>query len=393
MSPTLAISDWRNQAWRGLGAALLLILLGGCATPPLQSARDHFYAGRLLQAEQELAVIPEDDKDTILYLMERGMISQSLQDYETSSQDWRKAVDKDELLETYSVSQGAASLLANDLVLSFRGEPFERTLLFAFLAKNYLAQHNWDYAAICARNIIRHLDNNDGFPDIPYGRYMAGFCLEMINDRGNAAIQYKTAAQLRPELLLEEKSGQLSFRDAPATLPIPARKDWPCELVCFVLIGRSPRGLHQAGSGLAMDKAPYAEIYHAQDYLGRSYPLDNTAQLIADTAQRTALIELAKTTTRLAVKVGVAQAVKQQSDSLGFFTELLLFSMERPDTRRWETLPLWLEVARLPCPANPEELKVIFKDGAQRTLGARELGRPLARRGKIYFTFCRDLFP
>ncbi|NLB59871.1 MAG: hypothetical protein GX806_02145, partial [Lentisphaerae bacterium] len=56
MSPTLAISDWRNQAWRGLGAALLLILLGGCATPPLQSARDHFYAGRLLQAEQELAV-------------------------------------------------------------------------------------------------------------------------------------------------------------------------------------------------------------------------------------------------------------------------------------------------------------------------------------------------
>ena len=70
--------------------------------------------------------------------------------------------------------------------------PFERRADVRILAKDYLAAPNWDYAAICARNIIK-LEALDGFPDIAYGRFIAGFCLELINDEGNAAIQYRSS--------------------------------------------------------------------------------------------------------------------------------------------------------------------------------------------------------
>ncbi len=370
-------------------AALLSLLLAGCSTPPLQTARKNFHVGRFQQAEQNLATIPADDKDTVLYLMERGMIRQALCDYDPSSMDWRQAADKNELLETYSLSQGAASLLTNDRALAFRGAPFERTLLFTFLAKNYLALQNWDYAAICARNIIRQLDNNDGFPDIPYGRYMAGFCLELINDEGNAAIQYKTISKLLPDIFVDEDTGQLYSRDPKDASPPQTDPTWQNELICFVLIGRIPTGT--AGILPVSGAAPYAEIYCNDRYLGRSIPLANTADLIAATAKRMAIIQLTKDATRIAVKIGIAQAVKSQHETLGFLTELLLLSMERPDTRRWETLPLWLEVARLPCPPDLSEYTVVFKDTEHHTTGTKVVTTPLGRYGNRYISFCRDI--
>lgn len=370
-------------------AALLSLLLAGCSTPPLQTARANFHVGRFQQAEQNLAVISEDDKDTVLYLMERGMIRQSLHKYDASSMDWRNAADKNELLETYSLSHGATSLIVNDRVLSFRGSPFERTLLFAFLAKNYLARRNWDYAAICARNIIRQLDNNDGFPDIPYGRYMAGFCMELIHDEGNAAIQYKMIAKLMSNTFVDEDTGLIYFREPKDDRSPQTDPTWQNELVCFVLIGRIPTG---ASSVLpSSGEAPYAEIYCGDRYLGRSIPLANTADLIADTAKRMAMLQLTKDATRIAVKIGIAQAIKQQNQTLGFLTELLLFSMERPDTRRWETLPMWLEVARLPCPPDLKEYTVVFKDKANRTRGKTVVTTPLVQYGNLYISYCRDI--
>ncbi len=384
MSFRLSISVRRHPVWPGLAALLLAALCVGCSTPPLQTARNNFYVGRFQQADQNLATIPEDDKDTVLYLMERGMIRQARQDYDASSMDWRNAADKNALLETYSVSKGAASLIVNDRMLAFRGAPFERTLLFALLARNYLAQRNWDYAAICARNIISQLDNNDGFPDIPYGRYMAGFCLEMINDEGNAAIQYKTITRLLPDLVVDEDTGLFYPRGQKDPRPVQADKAWQNELVCFVMSGRIPSGKRQSyippGSN-----APHAEIFFQDRYLGRSTPLSNTAELVAATEKRMMLIELAKTSTRVAVKIGISQAIKQQNEALGFLTELLLFSMEQPDTRHWETLPRWLEVARVPCPPNPSEFTVVFPSGKKFVV------KPVSHRGNIYIAFCRDL--
>lgn len=368
-------------------ALLVLGLVGGCATPPLETARQNFYLGRLEQAEQNLADLPPDGKDRSLHLMERGMIRHAALKLDDSNRDWRGAAERDAWLETYSVSEGGASLLVNDRLLSFRGAPYERTLVYAFLAQNYLAQENWDYAAICARNIIRHMENRNGFPELAYGRYLAAFCLEMIADYGNAAIQYKhAAALLTNSVKLEVRNGRLgATADA-----VPAVEPEATELVCFVALGRIPSG--EAGASYyGGSETPYAELHYDGRYLGRSYTLDNTARLVAETAQRQALLQAAKDATRLAVKTVVVASLEQQNDGLGALAQLILFGLEAPDTRRWETLPRWLQVARVPCPEALDHFTVVFKNSAGLTTGTRLITRPLAQQERTYISFCRDL--
>lgn len=379
------------------GAVLAVCLTGflaGCASPPLQTARANFYAGRFDQANTNLAVIPKDNKDEILYLMERGMVRQNLGQYEASALDWRRAGDLDAKLDTYSVFKGASSLVVNDRTLAFRGMPFERTLMYAFLAKDYIADSNWDYAAICARNIIKKLENLDGFPDIAYGRYMAGFCLELINDKGNAAIQYRAAERLlKSDILIDQLSGDIlpktNIVRAVKSIAKAALQTEPAELVCFINLGRMPVG--EIYGNFYSQFPPYAEIYCNDEYLGRSYPFANTAALMGASQRRLAAIQLAKDATRIATKIAISEAVKQQNDTLGALVWLALFAMEAPDTRCWETLPLWLEVARVPCPANLKSYTVVFKNAGGVPLGNKVISAPIARRGHTFISFCRDV--
>ena len=78
----------------------------------------------------------------------------------------------------------------------------ERTLLHAFTAKNHLAQANFENAAVEARRIIESLtpEKKGDYPDDAYSRYMAGFCLEMMDDRSNAELEYRKADSVSTRL-------------------------------------------------------------------------------------------------------------------------------------------------------------------------------------------------
>jgi tetratricopeptide (TPR) repeat protein len=381
------------MAW--LPLLLASLISSGCSTVSPDKARANFYSGRLVYADENLKDIPPGDKDEILLLSERGMIRQSLGRYDESSKDWREATDINDRLAKYSFSGQTASLLVNDAVLTYRGLPFERTLLYSFLAKNYFAQSNWDYAAICARNIIAHLENPNGFPDIAYSRYLAGFCLETINDKGNAAIQYRAAGKAAKDLSIDADSGRIApvssnlAAGLPAGSPVPAAAGRVSnELVCFVGIGKMPRWCQ---SEYEFDMAPYAEIYSGDIYLGRSYPLANSAELMVASKNRLAVLQASKDVTRVVVKEVISATVESQNQALGDLTRLILFALEEPDTRCWETLPLWLEVARIPCPPELKSYKVVFKTSSGVALKSKTVTAPIARRGNIFISFCRDL--
>ncbi len=387
MGPTSAL----EKLLKGIPALLLSGLLAGCMIAPLEKARSEFYAGRFDRAETALIPLPETHKDQVLFLMERGMARQALGKYEESARDWRDASERNELLETHSASRGAASMLTNDRVLSFRGKPYERTLLFAFLAKNYLAEQNWDYAAICARNIIQQLENRGGFPDSAYSRYMAGFCLEMIGDTGNAAMQYRIASDLVPGLYIDEHTG-LIFPDPDAKMaePFTAHASDTCQFVCFVAMGRAAPSSTTPPADTA-HQSVYADFYSANDYLGRSHLLDNTWDLAEKTRKHIELLQLTKDVSRVAIKETIAQTVDEQSETLGFLTRLTLFAVEMPDTRAWLTLPHLLCVARLPCPKSLTGYTVVFKDANEKTTLVKKVSNPISRRGNIFISFCRDI--
>lgn len=397
-----------------VAAAWLSVLLAGCATP-LGAARQNFYAGRLPQAEAALTNIVPRPKDEVLFLMERGTIRQQRSEYAESSKDYIAAAAKIDQLWTVSASKGAASFVINDTVQDFSGAPYERTLLEAFNAQNFLAQGDWDNAAVGARRIIRSLepDRRSDYPEDAYSRYMAGFCLEMIDDDSNAALQYRKANELAKSTAIDPLTGRLRYKppvkvstnatkNAEASLLPPSQPtaearhppgSGNAELICFVLTGRTPPADTNPALLEAFSFPTHAEIYHHGQMLGRSYMLADTGELARKTAEKEALRQALKTGARVAVKAGLAVLAEQQKDGLGSLVFGALMALEEPDVRRWETLPQYLQVARVSCPTDLQEFDIVLKTSGGATVRTVHVTQPIQRRRNIFVAIVRDLAP
>jgi hypothetical protein len=356
-----------------------LVICAGCATVPLNDARSHFNSGALDVADGDLASLPHN-ADRVLYLMERGMIRHLRRDYTNSTRDWLEAVQIEKELETHSASKAGASMLVNDSLLSFRGYPYERTYLHVYLARNYLACGQWDDAAVEARGIVRFMQHLDGFPDDALSHYMTGFCFELCGDYSNAAMQYRETAKLAPELGLDEHTGRFTVPHGSATItPPPSSPPKGSELVCFIDF--------DGHNGMIPD---LAEIYVDGRLLGTTRTLSNLASLESASRQRMETRRAAKTLTRIALKESLSLYASSKNNDLGGLIWLLLFAMEKEDTRRWETLPAKMAVARVECPDNLSEFEVVFKSYSGTQLRRLTVKSPITKKDRIFVSLCRD---
>jgi hypothetical protein len=381
-------------------SALAALFLSGCAAPSLHQARLDFYSGRFDRAESALADARIPEKDRILWLMERGMIRQMRGAYAESSRDLIRAADLLEELRAYSLTRDTATVLIDDTVRDFRGAPFEQTMLHAFTAMNHLAMGHWDDGAVEARRIIKSVspEVKGSYPDDAVSRYVAGFCLEMIGDGSNAALQYRMANEALRGVWIDDATGRLQPR-AAATNAAPVRTQPPSpfgpasgELVCFILAGRI--GPHAPAASRFSDPPTYAEIFCDGRRLGRSYTLSDTVDLAFTTEQVEATRKAVKTAARLTIKETLADAIERDDKLLGGLVRLVLLGMlERPDVRRWETLPRWLGVARVPCPPDLSRFTVVFRNDRGGILRKVDVVQPLSRQGRVFVSFCRDLPP
>lgn len=351
-----------------LSVVTAVLLCAGCSTVPLDEARRNFNAGALTEADRNLASLPHDG-DQILYLMERGMIRHVRGDYANSTADWLEAVKLETQLETHSVTKAGASMVVNDSLLSFRGYPYERTLLHVFLAKNYLARGLWEDAAVEARSIARRLQQLDGFPDDALSHYITAFCLELCGDYSNAAMQYRETAKLAPQLGLNEKTGRFTSPPQPNE----------SELVCFVDF--------DFRNGMMPE---FAEIYAGSQLLGTSRALFTRSTMEAASSQRMAARRTAKILTRIALKETLSLYASSKDNDLGALVWLLLFSMEKADLRRWETLPGKMAVVRVACPDTLPGYDVVFKSYSGAVLRRITIQGPLLKKGRIFVGLCRD---
>jgi hypothetical protein len=250
-----------------------------------------------------------------------------------------------------------------------------------------------------ARRIIEslHPDTRGDYPEDAYSRYLAGFCLEMIGDDSNAAVQYRKAAELAPAVIIDEQTGWLRPGEtgavASAAAPGRAPNGSEAELVCILQCGWVPRGNQSLREALPRGGTAYAEIYHGGTYLGRSHNLSDTADLAFTTAQIEEARKVAKSVARVVVKEAIAESVEHyHNEALGDLVRVVLIGLfEQPDTRRWETLPRRLQVARVSCPEDLEEFEIVFKDAAGRTMSTRRVRQPITRRGRTLVSICREV--
>ncbi len=140
------------------------VLLSGCATNslfspyPLQAEviKQKVMAGEF-SAAQMLLEKQSQGADKILYLMERGRISQIAGNIDASVQDFEQVLDLFEANEAAAkiTASGAISkagaVILNENAMPYRGETYERVFVHSFQALNFLNQRNLEAAAVEVR--------------------------------------------------------------------------------------------------------------------------------------------------------------------------------------------------------------------------------------------------
>lgn len=353
-----------------LGGGVALSLTG-CTSSNLDAYRQEYYAANFINPQ--IAEINVNSRDYVLALMERGMLYQASGQHTLAIRDWLDAASRISDLDYIRLSEKASSLIINDYTQAYTGKPYERALLHAFTAQSFFALQEWREAAVEARLIADGLESLNGFPDDPYTRYVAALAFEFILDYQGARIEYTRANELLPTLHIDPASGAIASHTSTASPPLPDD-----QLIGLIGIGRAPRPqTPQSYANQKWGHHPYVDVIIDGQTIGRSYTLNTTANLLAATQERLAAIQLAKTASRIIIKDSIADAVADENPLMGEILRLLLYAMEVPDTRSWQTLPNWLQVIRIPFPQADAPIELHFKSAGGRTLKITRLTRSL----------------
>jgi len=374
-------------------ALAIFVISSGCASSHLDHARREYYQGN---PQNGLILLDENkvsDRDRILFLMERGTLYQAASQYEESVRDFNEANDLLEQSETLSVSRGATSMVINDNVLLFRGYPFERTYLHVMAALSYLGTGNWQDSAVEARRIINTLNPEEvgEYPQDAFAHYVAGLCLELVGDLSNARVRYRKASEFSSAVSVSD-SGHLVLigeESGESVVTIVKPKNGQAELILFMLLGRVA-DYSTTRPTQSVDTSPYAEIRHEGKVLGRTYTLTDTRHLAAISEKRLATMKAAKTVGRIAAKRAISHEIEKENELLGSLVWLVLLALEQPDFRHWETLPRYLQAARVSCPSALDHFDLIIRSPNGDAIRNIRIDGPIQGKSPLFISFIRD---
>lgn len=362
--------------------------MSGCSTPVLDRARTAYYNGDPNAALQHLegAEIPE--RDRILFLMERGTIYQAAGKFPESACDYNEASDLLGEMDTLSISRGAGSLLANDNMLKFYGYPFERSYLHVLSAMTYMADGDWQGAGVEGRRIIKSLKPEvlGDYPEDAFSRYMAGLCMELVDDPSNARVEYRKASKISDSLSISD-TGHISLKKGDLAAGLKngqgSKDSDDHELICIVMMGRVADYSFCPPIGDRRERT--VRIQYKGEVLGYAYSMSDLSYLAALSEQQLVLKTGVKTTGRIIGKTILSDAVSLHNEWAGVATRFLLFTLEQPDFRHWETLPRFINVGRISCPDGLDEIELSI-DGVKYLY---RLSAPVRRRGVLFVSFDR----
>ncbi|MCF7957490.1 MAG: hypothetical protein K9M57_03470 [Phycisphaerae bacterium] len=352
-----------------------------------------------------------------LAVLERGMLHQATGNFKLSKQDLSAGEAELEWLDLKGDSIGKiGKYIYSDSATVYKASPTERLALNAFNLLNYLSLEDLGGATVEARRFtvgreyLDSLESQKGKTHGAFGSYMAGFVFEQQGEADRALRYYEEALDDRDLAIFREPLVRLSRRGNYQGAKLKGylekvevgpksqgENDGLCEVLVVVGVGRVPykeprripigAAIGLAGAYLTGD----AEILKYSVFKVLTYPelverrnakklpgltFDGKAvstELLTDLGDeirreykeiRAQIIASALTRmiARAAVTEGVRAAAKEKGDTTALLaalgTELLLVTMDKPDTRSWTMLPDRIYMSRLRVTPGKHELQV-----------------------------------
>ncbi|MFY7927551.1 MAG: COG3014 family protein, partial [Oligoflexus sp.] len=358
-----------------------------------------FRSGQYQQALSRLDAsgIKEQERNRLLYLLERASILDRMGQGEDSRQLLLKADRVVDQLFTTSVSKEAATYVYNESVQDYPGEDYEKVAIHTMLAHSFLEDGNLDSARVEAARINTRLaeinnfykENKNKYKEDAYARYLAGMIFESLGEFDSAIVDYRNALRVyegdyskyfetRAPSQLIEALHQLLLRRNRGDEARQLRERYETILKHKSPVqDREPKAelvvIHELGQIASKERSEF--IYPIGDQVVRfSFPVirprkfsfartgvavqdssveigemfQNLDRIAAETLEDRRLRMLAKSAARLILKGQLSQKAEKEFGPLGWLAANIYGAVtETADTRSWTLLPAAVSVTRV----------------------------------------------
>jgi hypothetical protein len=373
-------------------------LFAACATyqDKIQPGFDLARNGQINEAVTHFEKLTQDadSRDRLAYLLEYATVLQMAGRYQESSKVFIEADKLSEQLDYISVSQGAMSALSSEEMIQYKGESFEKIMINAMNALNYIALNDFDSALVEVRRIDEKIkkfqrDNREDYEFNPFGTYLSGMLYESMRNWDDAYIAYlKTAKisnvnnpfllhdlnrmarlagrteQLKKEGLFQENLAVTQL-NSDSCSPIkscgrlnviflqgwgPVKKPSPSNPRYPALFRRSSltKVLSMQFESNITQHRPSVKtqsVYNVQEAAIQTLIADQNALMMRRLVGSVA-------------KEVMADQIRQKDEFLGFIARLLMHLSDRADLRQWALLPETIQVAKVDLPAGDWNLQL-----------------------------------
>jgi hypothetical protein len=354
---------------------LLCVLLAGCAVPFRKTLDTYIMTGQYDLADklidkEKTSGNEYNDKSELIYLFDKGSVTQMLGNYKISSDFMQKADDMIEKLYTRSAVDETYSFLSNDLSIKYSGEDFEQVMVNILAALDYMYTGDFQSARVEVKKVnnkINLIADSYGdkaiYRDDAFARFISGFCYEANGEINDAYIDYKHALKAYEkynqyygtQVPLEAKEAvvrcalALGFKDDVEEFN---KQYGPLNTTPEDQLNKKSELLFVVYDGMPAYKVEGS--FHMPVFQGRGYELDSLdayAQGLtfsAFTAQDVSKMAVKN----LEVRVGVILLKKAASSvvkNLASQVPILKYFVQedRADTRSWRTIPARFQLVRM----------------------------------------------
>ena len=384
---------------------LCLIQLG-CATYQTKVAR----ARNLMETRQSTVSVAElkplakaEGRDQLVYLLDYATALQEARQYRESAQAFIQADQMSEVKDYHSITKNAASLLLSEELVQYKGDDYEKLMINAMNAINFLMLDEPDSALVEVRRLneklylYRERAKRDWKPS-SFATYLSAMIWESQKKWDDAYIDYQKTWEIDPSIpFLKEDL----LRSSVKAQRWSSYKKWLKEFEAkdrvaaewnhkkygeLVLIYQQGWGPQKAPSHanhrfptlrpvpsyitsvqLTAEIEPRASKEEGL-FTQKSQPIYNVEEMAVKALKDQYAALVAKRVAGIVAKEVAADQVRQKNELLGGLLALGLHLSDRADLRQWSTLPKTLQLVRMPL--KPGQYKVSAKGLNQEGLEA-----------------------
>lgn len=368
-------------------AAFVLLASSGCATyqTKVSIARDSMKHGELEKAVQELEPLAtQEGKDQLVYMLDYATVLQKAGRYQESARFFDKAERVADIQDYHSLSKVTSSLLLSEEMIQYKGDDYEKVLINAVNAVNFLEMGDLDGALVEVRKLNNKLyrykyEAKRDYEQNPFAFYLSALIWEADRKWDDAYIAFKNAYEVLPsyEPLKEDlirsairaqrpdeaEKWQKKFPDVKVD---PSWRDRSMgEIVLVFMQGWGPRKRPRPDS----PRFPYlvpipsetqsAKLIVNETREAQTNRIFDVQSIAIKTLNDDYARLVASRVAGIATKAVVADQIRQKDETLGAIAWIAMNVADRADLRQWSTLPQTFQIARIPVKAGRYKVKSI----------------------------------